>query len=327
MRIFPLRILLRLFIAWILPVAAFAEEKFAWEPKEIEGGEYVSVAKTSGFYGLEEPKREGKEITLESKLVKVVFEIGSSTCVMNGVKFIFDKPVRELDAVAYVWREDLSLVLDPVLRPNYIETAMQFETVILDPAHGGKDRGAVSGLGTAAGYSLKVAQLAAKLLEGRGYEVVMTRGDDVDVPQQQRLDRINAVEGKAIFISIDFSSGPEDKRGIETMPLAFGKKEAAKDGAVVFGHGSASMALATAVHGGGMGMLAKHTGDLGVRRTRDSLFSTIKFPAIEFKGGYLSHELEARLIHNDAYQRALAKGIADGVGKYRSFIQRKPLKQ
>ena len=44
-----------------------------------------------------------------------------------------------------VSRVDLAKLIDPVLRPNFIQNAGDFRTVILDPGHGGIDTGAVSG--------------------------------------------------------------------------------------------------------------------------------------------------------------------------------------
>lgn len=306
-------------VAWSLAASAVAQEGFKWELRKVDGRDYLPVDQISRFYGLEEPRLMEKELILENKRVKLVFEAGSSTCFMNGIKFVFRNPVKEVDGVAHVSREDLSLMLDPVLRPNHIKDAGDFKTVILDPAYGGKRRGAVSGLGSAAEYSLAVAKLTAKNLQGRGYKVLLTREEDLDLSLQERLDFAHAVLENAIFVSIDFGSGPKDKRGIETMTLVRTDGEGGEkgDGALE----SSSLALATAIHGSGLSRLGEYTSDLGIRRSRYAVLSKVKYPAIRIKGGFLSHEEESKMIHREAYQSALANGIAHGIEKYRAAVR------
>ncbi len=310
---------LGLLAAWSLAASAVAQEGFKWEPRKVDGRDYLPVDQISRFYGLEKPRLLEKELILENKRVIMVFEAGSATCFMNGVKFVFRNQVKEVEGVAHVSREDLALMIEPVLRPNHIKDAGDFRTVVIDPAHGGKDRGAVSGLGSAAEYSLAVAKLTARRLEERGYKVVLTREEDVDRSLQQRLDVANAVAGNAIFVSIDFGSGPKKKRGIETRTLAHADREAVELGAADFG--SSSLALATSVHSTGTRLLGDHLVDLGVRRSRYAVFARINHPAIEIKGGFLTHEEESKLIHSEAYQSALANGIAHGILKYRAAVR------
>ncbi len=231
--------------------------------------------------------------------------IGSPECLLNRVKIIFSKPVAELGDMAYVSSTDLSGLLDPMLRPNQIAGASDFKTVILDPADGE--------------FALKIANLAKTQLEAKGFNVVLTRGENEDVTQEGRLNLANAVDGSAVFVGISFSTGPAAGRGIQTSPVTRGEEVVESDP-----FGSASVALSTSIHGSLIRILGKNTEDGGIKRGEQGFLSGIKHPAVLLKAGSLTDSYESRLIANDSYQAAVAKGIVDGLGKYRFAVSSKP---
>ena len=89
-------------------------------------------------------------------------------------------------------------------------------------------------------------------------------------------------------------------------------------------HDSANMALATSAHGSVLRSLGNNTFDRGIKRARYTVLSGITHPAILLEGGFLTHPNEARLIHNEKYQAALAGGIATAVDKYRVAVTLRP---
>jgi N-acetylmuramoyl-L-alanine amidase len=232
----------------------------------------------------------------------------------------------------YVSRMDLAKLIDPVLRPNFIQNAGDFRTVVLDPGHGGKDPGATNSLGTEANYNLKVAGMVKTQLQAQGFKVVMTRDSNQFLSLQERVNFANAVKETAVYISIHFNSGGRAARGIETFTLSppgvshYGKEWKAADNQTRAGnqHDSANIALATSVHGSLLRRLGKNTFDRGIKRARFSVLSGVRHPAILLEGGFMSHPYEARLIDMQDYQAAVAKGIVDAVGKYRYAVARKP---
>jgi N-acetylmuramoyl-L-alanine amidase len=257
---------------------------------------------------------------------------GGQECLMNGVKFVFTHSVIDIGGKAHVSRMDLAKLIDPVLRPNYIKNAGDFRTVILDPGHGGHDPGATNPLGTEAAYNLRLAKRIKPLLEARGFRVVMTRETDRFLTLQERVNLANAVRENAVFISIHFNAGGSHARGIETFTLSppgvshYGRGWVASDNMTRAGnhHDSANIALATSVHGSMLRRLGKHTFDRGIKRARFTVLSGVRHPAILFEGGFMSHPREARLIHNEAYQNALANGMTDAIVKYRFAVGAKP---
>jgi N-acetylmuramoyl-L-alanine amidase len=251
---------------------------------------------------------------------------------MNGVKFVFSNPVVAIGDKPFISRIDLAKLIDPVLRPSFIPNAANFRTVILDPGHGGKDPGATNSLGTEAASNLKLAARAKTMLEAKGFRVVMTRTSDRYLSLQERVDLANSVRENAVFISIHFNSGGREARGIETFTLSppgvshYGRDLIATDSQARTGneHDSANIALATAVHGCLLRRLQRNTFDRGIKRARFNVLSGVRHPAILLEGGFMTHPYEARLIHNDAYQNALATGITEAILKYRHAISLRP---
>ncbi len=322
-----------LLVSATVPVVSANPNPAGWEIAKIEGREYVSVESIKRFYSFTRLNRSGGNISLENAKVEMKLKAGGNECLMNNVKFVFSNPVAMIGDKPYVSRVDLAKLIDPVLRPNFIQTAGDFRTVILDPGHGGKDPGATNSIGTEAVYNLKLAGLVKVELEKKGFKVVMTRQSNQYLSLQERVNLANAVKESAIYLSIHFNSGGRAARGIETFTLSppgvshYGKQLKAADNQTRAGnhHDSANIALATSVHGSILRRLGKNTFDRGIKRARFSVLSGVRHPAILLEGGFMSHPYEARLIDHPDYQKALAGGIVDAIGKYRFAVSRKPV--
>ncbi len=325
-----------------------------WETTKIDGHEYVSLDSVKRFYNFTDISRSGNTVRLKrgvrfddlakeklnkDKELVVEFKVGGHDCLMNDVKFVFSDTIATVGAKVYVSRVDLAKLIDPVLRPNFIQNAGDVRTVILDPGHGGKDPGATNPFGTEAQYNLTVANLVKSQLEkvrksdGTGYKVVMTRNSNVYLSLQERVELANSIKDNAIFISIHFNSGGRAARGIETFTLSppgvshYGSDFKASDLQTRAGnhHDSANIALATAVHGWSLRSLGKNTMDRGIKRARFSVLSGVSHPAILLEGGFMSHPYEARMIENPDYQKALARGVVFAIEKYSKVVGRNPL--
>lgn len=327
-------LLLAAVLCWIgLSPVASAQ----WEVKQMNGRDYVNVDGMKKFYNFESIRRSGNEIILENKKVKMQLRCGGQECLMNGVKFVFSYKVEEHGGRGWISRIDLSKLVDPVLRPNYIANAGDFRTVIIDPGHGGKDPGATNSLGTEATYNLDVSQRLKKMLTERGYKVLMTRETNRYLTLQERVDFANRVKENAIFISIHHNSGGSSARGLETFTLSpigvahYGRGLNSSDWQMRTGnsHDSANVALATAVHGTILRTLTPkgkppNTLDRGIKRARFSVLTGVKHPSILVECGFLSHPYEARLVHTEAFRNTIAAGITGAVMKYRGAVTKKP---
>ena len=117
-----------------------------WETVRHNGQDYVTARSIKEFYGFQSLTVKGSFLELENKAVKIRFTIGGQEVFMNNVKFVFSFKVVPVKGRYLISRIDLSKLVDPVLRPSYIKTATPFDTVIIDPGHGGNDPGAVNRL-------------------------------------------------------------------------------------------------------------------------------------------------------------------------------------
>lgn len=324
------------FAAFISPLEiSRAETKNnGWEMIKVNGRDYVSVESMKGFYNFTKLTRTGDNLTLENSKVEMKLKVGGTECLMNNVKFVFSNSVVASGKGVYVSRMDLAKLIDPVLRPNFIKNAGDFQTVILDAGHGGKDPGTTNPIGTEANYNIKMALRVKGLLEAKGFKVKLIRDTDRYYSLQERVNIANTVQENAIFISLHHnssgSSGSRAARGIETFTLSppgvshYGSALKASDAQERTGneHDSANIALATALHGSVLRRLGNNTLDRGIKRARFSVLSGVKHPAVLFEGGFMSHPYEARLIANESYQSAVAAGIVDAIVRYRYAVGR-----
>ncbi len=99
---------------------------------------------------------------------------------------------------------------------------MRFDTVVLDAGHGGKDPGARSGDVTEAELNLLLTKKVEQLLKDEGFNVIMTREEDVFVPLATRsaLARKLGVKKQKEAISLTLhvgSSGDKADRGFNVF--------------------------------------------------------------------------------------------------------------
>jgi len=98
-------------------------------------------------------------------------------------------------------------------------TRVRQATVVLDPGHGGDEKGAISPGGLAeAGVNLAVARRTRATLEAQGMSVVLTRTDDYRVELNPRALMAKAL-GPQAFVSVHHNAdpdGPWPRPGTET---------------------------------------------------------------------------------------------------------------
>ena len=191
-------------------------------------------------------------------------------------------------------------------------------TIVIDAGHGGRDDGARGNGLREADLNLAIAKRVGTMLSEFGYEVVMTRSDDMYVGLQERADIANSHSG-SIFVSIHFNShASRSVSGIETFysvvkrrpdwdwkwigffsePLS---EEAVLDSEALAGYIQTALVLKTNLRNRGI-----KSRDLSVTRN-------VYGPAVLVEAGFLSNRMEATLLRNDDYMQRLAAGITEGV--------------
>lgn len=169
--------------------------------------------------------------------------------------------------------------------------------VIIDPGHGGRDRGAVWGGVRESDLNLKVALRVEKLLKSRGYSVTMTRRSDVFVGLDQRAGIANRYRD-AVFVSIHFNASKYTSvRGAETFYL--GKK---------------GRYLATSVQNHLVSGLSVR--NRGCQYRKYAVLSQTACPAVLVECGFISNPGERSRCQTAWYQANAAKAIVDGIERY-----------
>ena len=298
---------------------------FEWKLTQYEGRDYLSATDIKNFYEFPRLERIGKHLEFRSSRLVMRWTSGTDDIYINNVKFCLSFPIMERDGKLYVSRIDLSKLIHPIIKPSHIEGAIIFDTVVLDPGHGGEDSGAVGALGAEKNYALDTGFRLKKKLEALGYKVVMTRSTDVFIPRPQRVAIANATP-KAVFVSLHYNSYTSSAIGLETFALApqgtANTDKELKESDMMGRRGnkrdSENIALATAVHANCLYKL--RSVDRGVKRHRFDVLAGIERPAILVEGGFVSNPSEGARIHKPEFRDALADAICGGIQNYRKAL-------
>lgn len=272
-----------------------------------------------------------KAILLDSGNSQLEVTVGLREAQINGVKQWLAFPVLLHEGHAFISRLDLSKIIEPRLRPELITGLQPFTTVVLDPGHGGHDRGAVSKFGFEKDFALDVALRARPLLEKQGYKVVMTRSTDVFIPLDKRSAVANNIAG-SIFVSIHFNSTNTnpDARGFEIFsmaprgaPATNDSRPSERDLRAEPGNGLdvPSSALAGSVFHALLGHVPLV--DRGIKHARFAVLRLSTVPAILIECGFVSNNAESTLIGSSAWRSHVAEAIVDGVENYKMLAETK----
>lgn len=178
---------------------------------------------------------------------------------------------------------------------------MAFNTVILDPGHGGHDRGASIGYVFEKHLALDTARRVQQLLRAQGLNVVMTRSSDVFIPLAGRSSIGNS-RGDAIFVSIHYNySRGGSGHGLETFYYHNQSQRLA-------GYIQAFIVQESGLTNRGVKYASYHV----IRETKRN-------PAVLVECGFVSNSREREDMMTGRYREKLAVGIAKGILAYRKI--------
>ena len=173
--------------------------------------------------------------------------------------------------------------------------------VIIDPGHGGKDKGSHRGSVYEKTLALQVSLKVEKLLKAKGMPTTMTRRSDKFVSLRDRSIIANRYKN-AVFISIHFNSHINSRyNGVET-----------------YYYGEQGKRLAAHVHLRLLSKLRIRNRDTRQRKDLAVLRQT-RCPAILVECGYISNPYERRRSLRSSYQDSCAQAIVDGIMAYKTY--------
>ena len=326
-------ILAFVFASLALP-SSIAIAAVEWQVIKVNGRDYLSVDNISKFYGLPaEVAPSGAKIQSEKADVPLGFISGSREAMINGARSWLCFPVLEQDGKSLVSRTDVVKTIEPLVRPHRVPSVGNVQTVVLDPGHGGHDKGQVSRYGAEKDFALDVARKLRPILQAKGLRVIMTREGDYFVPLEVRAKIANSARN-SIFVSIHFNATNDDPNatGFEIFSFTPRGAPSTSDGTVTASSvnmqpGSSadaqSMALSACIYHSLLGHLPEY--DRGIKRARFAVLRLTKVPAVLIEGGFLTERGESKLISNKDWRAKLAGAIGIGIENYQALpIKKQP---
>jgi N-acetylmuramoyl-L-alanine amidase len=221
--------------------------------------------------------------------------IGAVVAVGENAPPVTPAPLDESNA------EDTSWKFAP--HPQYMPTNPRL--IVIDPGHGGSDRGTIHGGVEEAVLTLDMARRLRDILVARGWDVKMTRDADVDVfapndaPHQELQARVDVANnaGARLFLSIHvnafINAGPSGTTCYISKPddVAFAR--------IVEAH-----------------LAQDGTKDDGVIKSRLYVTLHTKMPAVLVETAFLSNPSDYALLTSPAWRQKIAQELADAISQY-----------
>ncbi|WP_431029141.1 N-acetylmuramoyl-L-alanine amidase [Lysinibacillus sp. LZ02] len=176
--------------------------------------------------------------------------------------------------------------------------------IVIDPGHGGKDPGAVSGNAVEKAILLNTANKVKQKLEAAGAIVKMTRTGDTYPSLEERVKFAKDNYGE-IFVSIHANSAGSSAQGTETYYSISANDNEKED-----------YALAKFIND----EIVKNAGmkDRGVKREDYYVLRNLYIPAILVELGFVTNSEDSAKLTNDQYVDIFAQSIYNGIVKYYS---------
>jgi N-acetylmuramoyl-L-alanine amidase len=188
-------------------------------------------------------------------------------------------------------------------RSNYVPTNPRL--IVIDPGHGGSDRGTIHGGVSEADLTLDMAKRLRDILVARGWQVKMTHDTDVDVyapddtaheELQARVDVANKA-GARLFVSVHvnafINAGPYGTTTYISKP------------------DDVALARIVETH-----LSADGTKDDGIVKSHLYVTLHTRMPAVLVETAFLSNPSDYALLTSAAWRQKVAQEIADGIGEY-----------
>lgn len=189
--------------------------------------------------------------------------------------------------------------------------------VVLDPGHGGDEKGALGPNGaTEAELNLDIARRTASLLEGQGVSVALTRTGDYRIPVRNRAAIADQLAAKA-FVSVHHNSptaDASDKPGTEIY-VQSGSSQSNRLGGLIYQELTEALAV--------FDVTWSRRPDAGVltvlNDAGDNAYGIDRYPTTTTalaELAYISNPAEAVVLSTSEYRQTAAQALSDGIIRY-----------
>ena len=315
---------------WLAQTAFAADE---WQVIKVSGHDYLTVENISRFYGLPTGvSPAGDKVQFETVKHPLEFVSNSREAMINGARSWLCFPLIEQNGKYLVSRTDVAKTIEPLVRPHRVAVG-KVETVVLDPGHGGHDKGQVSRYGNEKDFALDTARKLRPLLQAKGLRVIMTRESDYFVPLEVRAQIANSARN-SIFVSIHFNASGDDPNATGFEIFSFTPRGAPSTSDSVISSSAYNMqpgstvdgqstALSACIYHSLLGHIPEY--DRGIKRARFAVLRLTKVPAVLIEGGFLTERGESKLISDKDWRARFAGAISVGIENYRALgVKKQP---
>ncbi len=291
----------------------------------------VAVTKVAEQYGFMSYDMQDKQIILRTRFNSLEMACDSRRASFNRVTFWLSGPPARHWGRWTMLKSDVDKMLVPLLNPSAAVKKEGYRVVVLDPGHGGADKGATDmqhGVQEKQ-ITLLVANAVRDILRHYNIDVRLTRRQDHGMALAERC-RYATLACADVFISIHLNAAANTgSSGIETYilppagcPITASATLADQDRVAYSGnrHDGANMVLGYTLQKS----LLKYTqaADRGVRRSRFLVIKNAPCPAALVECGFISNRKERELLLDPNYQRRIARALAEGIINYLNTVKR-----
>lgn len=294
-------------------------------------GDSVSLSKLSHRYGFLSYSVTGKRLTLRTKFNTFTFEGDTRKTEFNNTLIWLNAPVARHWGSWTIRDMDVDKTIVPLLSPSRALKTESWRLVMLDPGHGGEDRGASDlrrGLEEKS-ITLELAQRVRTILQKYNVDARLTRSGDQTTELDKRCLLANHC-GADLFVSIHLNAAANSgSSGIEThilppagCPITASAFVGSRDRVAFPGnrHDEANILLGYYLQRS----MIKYTRleDRGVRRSRFYVIRNASCPAALVECGFISSRKDKAAIMTSAYRDNIVRGIAEGILTYLNTVKR-----
>lgn len=312
-----------------------------WPFTKFRGQDYVALRDIAKRYGLKATwTRPGTVMTLsDARGVRFTFERDERDFHLNGIRVFLGEPAQLNGDSLWISKLDVIKTIAPIFAPADHAALLPAapKLIVLDPGHGGTDPGKqnLRLKLDEKDMTLDVALRLKKLLELRGYRVVMTRTTDtrfsnspnVDLPLRAEVANKTVAD---LFLSIHFNAvdrDPQRVSGVETYvltPQGQASTQAEQDRAMIatqYPGNRQDVANALLGHSLHRQLITDlKSSDRGYKRYRLAVLRTLKCPGALVECAYLSNDAEARRVATPEFRQQIAEALAEGVQNYAATL-------
>jgi N-acetylmuramoyl-L-alanine amidase len=312
-----------------------------WPFTKFRGLDYVSVRDIAKRYGLKAAwtTRNAVMTLADARGVRFTFEKDQNDFHLDGARVFLSELTFQSGDNLWIAKADVIKTIAPLYAPADHAAFLPPppRLIVLDPGHGGTDPGMQNAKLKLEekDMTLDVALRLKKLLEVRGYRVVMTRSTDKRFSNSPSIDlplraQVANKEKADLFISIHFNAvdrNPERVAGVETYvitPQFQVSTQPEQDKAMLKEQYPGNRQdMANAVLGFSLHrqlVTDLKSSDRGYKRYRYAVLRTLECPGVLVEAAYLSNDVEARRVATPEFRAQIAEALADGVSNYTATL-------